>query len=67
MTKLLFSVREVAQGLNVSVPTITRWCRTGILRAHSVGDGKYHYWAIPADALEAFQRPRAGRPRKVRK
>jgi len=64
MKKILYGVREAAQVLNVSVPTVTRWCRVGILRAHSVGDGKYHYWAIPAEALEGFVPPKAGRPRK---
>jgi hypothetical protein len=59
-----FTVAEVAGLHQVSVPTVTKWCRDGALTAEKRGAGSHYQWIVPVTALETFQRPKIGGSKK---
>ena len=53
---------EAAAELRVTVRTVQKWCRDGVLAAEKVGP---KLWRIPAGALADIRRP-APPPRRLR-
>jgi len=56
----LMTVEEVAERLGVSTVRVYQYINLGLLEATKFG----RQWAIDPDVLEAFERPRRGRPPK---
>lgn len=59
----LLSTADVAERLDVDESTVRLWCRQDRFEgAQLVGRD----WVIPAAALDAFQKPKMGRPPKLK-
>ena len=57
MMKQVYTVKDVAELLDVTGDTVRRWCRDGELEAAKLGSGGYR---ISRHALAAFWRERGG-------
>lgn len=55
MNEKSYSVKEVAEMLNVTPKTVGRWCRTGQIGASKVG---LRLWRISQVSLDEFQKIR---------
>ena len=55
----LWSSKQVADYLGVSVRSIVRWVEIGILPHYRIGDGKGHYRFRPAE-IEAYLEANGG-------
>jgi DNA-binding GntR family transcriptional regulator len=63
----MLKTSEVAERYGVSSTTVRKWCELGLLAgAEKVGIPPRVTWVIPESALEGFEPPRPGRPRKQR-
>lgn len=61
----MLSVREVAERIGVSVPTVRVWAwRERFPGAVKIEDDRGSYWQIPESAIEDFELGQAGRPLK---
>lgn len=53
MDKEWFTTSEVAEMLGVSVPTVWRWCKNGLIKALRTPGGQYR---IPAEEVERLMK-----------
>ena len=61
MTTNFLTPAQVAQRYDTTDRTVRRWCADGLLQATKVARD----WLIEPVALEGFEPPRRGRPRKA--
>jgi len=65
--RAMLTTADVARRYQVSGTTVRRWCELGLLAgAEKVGIPPRVTWVIPESALEGFEPPRPGRPKKER-
>ncbi|QQS46463.1 MAG: hypothetical protein IPM66_21580 [Acidobacteriota bacterium] len=58
---------EFARKINVPYTTVATWLRKGQVpgaMAQTIGD--FRVWMIPEDIVEGFERPKRGRPRRLK-
>lgn len=58
----MLTTSQVAELLNVKRVTVLKWIEHGLLPAHKHGRD----WMIDPAAVQAFQRPKNGRPPRVK-
>ena len=57
---------DVAKQYGVSTTTVRNWCEAGLLLgAEKVGLPYRSTWVIPDSALDGFEPPKLGRPKKA--
>ncbi|HHX44542.1 MAG TPA: helix-turn-helix domain-containing protein [Chloroflexi bacterium] len=63
----MLTTADVARRFGVSTTTVRRWCELGLLPgAERVGVKQRATWVIPEGALQGFEPPKPGRPKKER-
>ena len=63
------TIREIHEKTGIAVPTLSKWCRTGLIpNAQKVDSPAGSYWEIPEEDWIVFEKKKGevkpGRPKK---
>jgi len=66
MSEQFLTTRDIASRFGVSIKTVAAWCRAGLFIGAfqvNLATGKGKAWLVPTASINAFERPKMGRPK----